>query len=414
MKKKKVLVIAGGIVCIAIIAVAASFVFKKDRTDNDDKVDKGNFEYVREKIQSDIVELKDGKYDNLIYNDFEISLDNVEGVYNIEIESDNSYLDRSFLENFAIMDEVIDKFFVEDFDKSYIAAHFNVLNDKQEEETVYIYYNDIETECVDEKYNKPETDWLFGNNTSEGGYMVQIMECLSAAWFSRGEMGDIGPFHDEIKKAYRYINCLRQSEDVEINLKDGTVMLSEMEQDVQDYLNNSFPLPVSGDISLGIAEVSILDNGDYQGVCFNVRRIYKGIPFEYGTVAQSSMYIDFTDRDSGMLIYAVSEYPDTMMSFGRLNGTVIETSEITELLSLSDAFDILSESIGDNSVYDVYGTELVYRNCEIPEERVNGLDDILVPKWKIITKNRNDDKYTIFYVDVVTGEITERFEPYYE
>ena len=138
MKKKKVLVIAGGIVCIAIIAVAASFVFKKDRTDNDDKVDKGNFEYVREKIQSDIVELKDGKYDNLIYNDFEISLDNVEGVYNIEIESDNSYLDRSFLENFAIMDEVIDKFFVEDFDKSYIAAHFNVLNDKQEEENPQI------------------------------------------------------------------------------------------------------------------------------------------------------------------------------------------------------------------------------------------------------------------------------------
>ena len=84
------------------------------------------------------------------------------------------------------------------------------------------------------------------------------------------------------------------------------------------------------------------------------------------------------------------------------------------MLSLSDALDILSESIGDNSVYDVYGTELVYRNCEIPEERVNGLDDILVPKWKIITKNRNDDKYTIFYVDVVTGEITERFEPYYE
>lgn len=49
MKKKKVLVIAGGIVCIAIIAVAASFVFKKDRTDNDDKVDKGNFEYVDRK-----------------------------------------------------------------------------------------------------------------------------------------------------------------------------------------------------------------------------------------------------------------------------------------------------------------------------------------------------------------------------
>ena len=38
----------------------------------------------------------------------------------------------------------------------------------------------------------------------------------------------------------------------------------------------------------------------------------------------------------------------------------------------------------------------------------------LSPKWKIITINQNDNKYTLFYVDVVTGEITERFEYYYE
>ncbi len=109
-----------------------------------------------------------------------------------------------------------------------------------------------------------------------------------------------------------------------------------------------------------------------------------------------------------------SESPDTMMSFGCVGGTVAETSEITKMYSLGDALGMLSESIGSNSVYDVYGVELVYRNCEIPEENLSEIDDILEPKWKIITVNQNDDKYTIFYVDVVTGEITERFEYYYE
>ena len=56
----------------------------------------------------------------------------------------------------------------------------------------------------------------------------------------------------------------------------------------------------------------------------------------------------------------------------------------------------------------------MYRECEIPEERIDKLDAILKPKWKIITINQNDDKYTVFYVDVVTGEISERFEYYYE
>ena len=350
------------------------------------------------------------KYNNLIYHEFKTSLENVEGVYNIEIQSDNGYQDRTFLENFEKMNDVIDKFFMEDFDKSYIAADFYI----SDEETIYVDYNDIEKECVDEKYNKPRAEFLFGNDTSNGGYMVQISEALNNVWFSRYSLGNIIPSQCEYSNVYQYISCKRQNEDVEINLKDMKIKLSEMEERVLKYLNNEFPIPVSEKIGFGIGDVRILNNGDYEGICFKVRRIYKGVPFEYGSTASSGLYNDKVNHERGEISYAVSEYPDTILAFGIINGTVVETGTISEIISLGNALDILSQKIGDNSKYDVYGVELVYRECEIPEEKECEIDAILRPKWKIITINQNDDKYTLFYIDVVTGEVTERFEYYYE
>lgn len=405
MKNKKNLVCI--CVCLCFILIAFAIVLRL-KSDDETETNKATLEQVKETFQSDIQELKDGKYNNLIYSDFQSSIEDVEGVYNIEVKSDNSYQDRTFLENFEIMNEIIDKFFMEDFDKSYLVADFYISDD----ETIYVEYNDIEKECVDEKYNKPRAEYLFGNDTSNGGYMVQISEAINNVWFSRYELGNIHP--SGYKKVYPYISCIRQNEDVVINLKNGEIKLSEMEESVLNYLNNSFPMPVSENIKFGIGDVRILDNGDYDGVCFKVRRIYKGIPFEYGSNYSTDMYNDELDSDGGEIDYAVSMCPDTMLSFGKVNGIVVETDIISDMISLGDALNILSEKIGANSVYEVHGVELVYRNCKIPEERENELDDILTPKWKIITINQNDNKYTLFYVDVLTGEITERFEYYYE
>ena len=49
------------------------------------------------------------------------------------------------------------------------------------------------------------------------------------------------------------------------------------------------------------------------------------------------------------------------MGFDCLEAILIETETITEMLPIDKAWDLLSDKIGDNSVYDVYGVELVYR-----------------------------------------------------
>lgn len=404
MNKKKVLIT----ICSVMVVIIAVIVIVALNNNSEKDLSQKSLKGVKADFEDGIQYLKDGNFHNLIYHDFEASIDDVEGVYNIEIKSDNSFKEKTFLQNFELMEAAVDKFFMEDFDKSYIAADFTMLNG----ETEYVKYDDIKTVCVDDKYNTPRSEFIFGNKTSDGGYMVQVAEGLWNSWFSRGELGDI--HITEYKKVYPYITCIRQVEDVKLNLKDGEIMLSEMEKRVLNFVNNEFPLPVSDNISMGIGDARIIDNGDYDGVCFKIRRIYKGIPFEYGSNYGSGMYIDRLDSDDGEIDYAVSTHPDTMLTFGRVNGTVVETEEITEILTLKTSLTNLSERIGDNSVYDVYGVELVYRASKIPEERSEELDRILTPKWKIITINQNDSKYTLFYVDVVTGEITQRFEYYYE
>lgn len=406
MKKKKLIIGASALLCIVLV-VAVIIIFGGGNNGSKNNL---GLAQVKQSFESDIQELKDGKYANLVYKEFEASIEDVEGVYNLEIQTDKNYLDNTFLENFENMNESIDKFFQEDFDKSYIVADFTL--SESDEETIYVNYNDIEEECADEKYNQPRTEFLFGNEVSNGGYMVQIAEDLRNAWFSRGEFGEIQP--SEYTEVYRYISCKRQVDDVDINLKDKVTKLSEMEEKVLSFVNGDFALPVSEGISFGIGDARILSNGEYEGVCFKLRRVYKGIPFEYGANGSGGMYIDPMGHDGGEIDYAVSEYPDTMLTFGVVNGKVIETKEIEKMLSLGDALEILSQRIGENSVYDVDGVELVYRNCAIPEDREDELDDILAPKWKILTKNQNDDKYTYFFVDVVTGEVTERFEYSYD
>ena len=423
-KNKKLIAICSVMLVIIIVVFAIAFIKNRNAdtngtpiVDNTENNNDSNYEgdallksleEVKGDFSKDIESLKNGKFDNLVYHDFLAEIDDVEGVYRIKILTDNSYKDRTFIENFQNMKSAVDKFFKEDFDKSYIVADFYM-----GEETVKVEYDRIESVCVGEQYDSTASGFIFGNNVSNGngGYMVQSTISLTGTWFSRGELGTIIP--TEFEKVYPYVTCIRQVEDFKVKLKDGEVMLSQMEEEVLKFANQDFPLPVSENISYGIGEVRIIDNVEYEGLSFKIRRIYKGIPFEYGSTYSSGMYIDKAGNDKGEIDYAVSSYPDTMLSFGRVNGTVTETEEITKILTLNGALTNLSKQIGENSIYDIYGVELVYRNEEISDELYQEVDDILNPKWKIVTINSNDNKYTLFYVDAVTGEISHRFEYYY-
>lgn len=407
MKKKKKILIGMG-ACILAIGVALTFVLKKE--DDNKNVKKSSFDDAKKAFQDDVQALKDGKYDNLKSKDFTTSIDDVEGLYNLEIEVDRAYVNKSHLENLESAEAAINKFFNEDVDKSFLEVDFSLTPG---EEPVTISYDDVKTECVKDEYKNASMGFIFGSDKLNGGYFIQTTASLVNSWFSRYELKDSGPFETNCKDSIAYVSCIRQEGDMELNLLDGKIKLSEMENKVLTYVNEDFPLYTSEGISYGIAQAYVVPNGEYEGISFKLRRIYKGVTFEHGSAGGSVEYLTYIKHDSATIAYASSMYPDTLMGFGATNVTVVEKDSITEMISLGEALDLLSEQIGSNSVYDVYGVELTYRNCEIPEDKVD-ISDILKPVWKVITMNQNDDKYTLFYIDVVTGEITERFEYYYE
>lgn len=162
--------------CILITIVILFMVFSDDKPESTSQVS------VEEAIQNADSSNTNAsnKYDNLVIHDYKTSLGDIKEVYNLKIMTDKSYLDRTFIENFKRMDAAIDKFFMEEFDKSYIIADFHI-----DGKTVEVGYNDIEKTCNSEAYDGEYMSYLFGNNTKQGGYMVQISESMINTWFSR-------------------------------------------------------------------------------------------------------------------------------------------------------------------------------------------------------------------------------------
>lgn len=415
MKKKKILILAT-IVCMLFIAV---FIISLENNGvTKDKEETSALVSVQQALDSYETSIKKANYDNLIFHKFNATIEGVESIYNIRILPNAKDRDATFLEGFALMEKAVDDFFQEEFDKSYLEVKFYMPEGVDDEA---VPYDEITTTCDNEKYDVVSMAVLFGNNISTGGRMIQIARGGGIAWFSRGGFGTIDPYEKEYKDMYKYISGIRQSDDTLLNLKDGTIKLSEMEEKALSYVRESFPCEVNKKLSFAIGDVKVIDLGDYDGICFKIRRVYKGIPFEYGYSSATGIYVDKCGHDRGELSCVESYRPDTMAGFGNLEAEIVETETITEMIPLDKALDLLSDKIGDNSIYDVYGVELVYRDCytdeeieKIEEEEKEDISEILKPMWKVITINQNDDKYTLFYVDVVTGEVTERFEYYYE
>lgn len=87
-----------------------------------------------------------------------------------------------------------------------------------------------------------------------------------------------------------------------------------------------------------------------------------------------------------------------------------EGETLTSIIDLSNAIEILSNTIGNNSKYQVLNIGLVYRQQRLSyedEENDNIYEKYkLTPSWHIdcISEINNQDR--TFYVDAVTGEVT--------
>ena len=237
MKKKKTyillaLILSTGIVIGMILILMQS----KENNELDILYD---LETVKKNCERDIAKAANGKYNNLKLSNVVVDIDDIDELYQIDVEGNDDYRNKSMVENFELVKATINKFFGDDFDLSVVDVTFFDINEQPLEPMSF--------EKVDEKIlNKKEVGskyfLAFGDaRKNDGKGFLQIDSNLVSVWFSRGNIQATFPMYAyDIKQVYNLTINKSKNSDV-IHLSDGDITIKAAVDFVENYLNNDLP-----------------------------------------------------------------------------------------------------------------------------------------------------------------------------
>lgn len=240
--------------------------------------------------------------------------------------------------------------------------------------------------------------------------VFEVNKDLENIIYEKGEVS-FNNMHAEsnLIKSYYLRNKDCNLDDV-YSLQDGEISIREAIDFVENYVNEEIPLEgKDADVNLKVETVNVYKN-EY-GYClgFKIQKEILNVlwpqngpgDFDTGYVARydlSNVYmirkndIDIFDCDTRILSYE-------------------KVKEITEIIPLDTALEIVSTKIGGNSVYTIQKIELAY------QQELRLLDpkqqaDEIMPCWFIKGYNQQDNKETAFFVNAVTGGLKVSVEDY--
>ena len=255
----------------------------------------------------------------------------------------------------------------------------------------------------DEEYIEDGYYLFYLNDEKE--QCAQINSLMSSLWIDRGMKGTVPSGEDELDQIY-YAGATDGSLQDIYESASGEISVEEAIEQVENYFNHEFPIPLSGEIEYRVARVYILKmpDGTYAFNC-SMRRSYGGVFFEN---ANSGVLLQEGDEAYDLTV-AVLDRENHVLFFNGFacNNNIEETGEILEVIPLKRATEYISQKIGDNTVYTVKEIELSYMGKKAKTED-GRYCEIWTPKWIFFTTNETSGKDVRFYVDVVTGEVETR------
>ena len=414
MKSKRIksFIIIAMVICFLVFI---KFVTSKG-TDTGTNMEQTDFYEIKQNYEKEIAEVQKGKYANLNVKDLEIDLSDINILYQINIQKNVEYETNTHEENLALVKDAINNYYGESFDMSIVTANVFDKGGKENEVTE-LSFEELEKEIREGIFDADKYFLLFGDARAEGkkGFL-QIDSSLSAIWFSKGTITATFPMYAyEIKKVYNLTIDTSGLED-KIKLLDGEMTIYEAIQFVEEYLNNELPYEKNPDFEYEVAEVRVLDVEGQDALGFCVRKKYNNISFDYIEGTTQGVYNSEFWDDRGQVCMIKTDEIDNMCGLGGDTYQVeVASEELQSVISVDGAFQAVSKQIGNNSVYDVYGMELVYQFT--PETLSDGSEAVNTYtgrlNWKIIARNQNDNKDTWFYVDLVNGKVSHRFKEIY-
>lgn len=188
-------------------------------------------------------------------------------------------------------------------------------------------------------------------------------------------------------------------------LTDGEMSIADAAELVREYFEAGTPGPNTEGVSVDVPWVEVYTLNDKYEYAFQVRRIYKGVPFSYVDWGGRTYYGYMIDGDTKWA-YVINH--DTVSAFaGYSEAQPLEPlmEEQTEIIRMQDAAALLDEFLADKVRLEVGKAGLAY--CIYSEM---GTEDkvpaeIAIPCWEFESVNRTNDRVMTFYVNVLSGEI---------
>jgi hypothetical protein len=154
-------------------------------------------------------------------------------------------------------------------------------------------------------------------------------------------------------------------------------------------------------MTIDVPYVSVFSIGDIYGYNFNVRRVYKGVPFLYGDFgtfqAPEDYHIDWDIKKA----YTIDGNVDAYVGFTQ----GFEFEDIigpqTQIISLETATDILEEFLAKQMKIEVYDVSFMY----VTIEEVSTMNRTVYPCWVYTGHNNSDGRNIRCAVDSINGEV---------
>ncbi len=190
-------------------------------------------------------------------------------------------------------------------------------------------------------------------------------------------------------------------------LSDKETKINDAVLVYEKYIN-SLPYPEEKNCNTVVRSVDVYRvTNDIYGFYFNTNNEYKGVQFDY--MPNETMHSEYEGYSTywGFGFMVRSNDVDIVgAAYSLENACDIKT--YTEVISLKNAAEIISNNLSSNVIFNVQSVELIYTS--IPKTDENGYIDIEdqsyanAPSWKFTMYNPNDQLTYVCYVDAANGE----------
>lgn len=376
-----------------------------------DTVPVGNIKEVTENYNSDFELCKKTEYANLDWTSAEKSpVNTISELYNIECKAASALYDRPAdeilkcfekycMEIFGEYEDDFALFEQKDFTDGSPRAPREVVDGQ--EVRGYYKISDYKDKILD---GSIEVCWLVYRNYEKKQYMWWPGERYPW-WINKGAALNLLNGGESLtgwlasdmgEPLARYYND-GKSNDVKYKLEDGEVSIGEAIKYFTEEYAKTLPFEEKPSLLVNYVDVYELKDGIHAYV-FAAYVMYGKVPFERIDELSSNFPIpDYSSINAEGLMVKSGDI-DFSYSCLPITDVSVVGDPITDILSLKEAVDVISEKLTQNVKFKVLSTEFVY----------NGLIDegfcYMKPTWKFQLHNENDALIYSVYVDAASGD----------